>query len=198
MELWEDFTKEEGSNPSMRPLHLLQYHYFFAWLGILVGYAGIVTQMWMVYYPLRLSHVTLEHNSLLKLNCLISDLQLVSTDKQLVTCNLQMHLAIIGVPMIAWLKRKTTAIVVTTQFITIITTVSHAYISFVASNYWGLGGSFLMGLQILSMSLPLRYSFLFSDFSTREVAILFSAANSFLFTKSIEQAAKFPKIYRSA
>jgi hypothetical protein len=109
---------------------------------------------------------------------------------------IQMHIALVGVPIVAWLKRKSTAIVVTTQVITLLAILSHAYISCLAGNYWGVAGAILMALQILAMSLPIRYTFFTNEFSTREASILFCAINSIVFTKSITQATRYPRVLK--
>lgn len=90
----------------------------------------------------------------------------------------------------AWLKRKSSLIVSTTQVVTLLAIVSHAYVTISAGNWWGLGGSCLMGLTLIAMSLPIRYTFFIQEFSTREAAVLLSGLASFVFPCAIGLAAK--------
>jgi hypothetical protein len=101
-----------------------------------------------------------------------------------------MHLALIGIPIVAWLKRKSSLIVVTTQVVTLLAIVSHASIAISSGNWWGLIGSILMGLTLIAQSLPVRYTFFTAEFSTREAAVLLSGLASVIFPCAIGLAAK--------
>lgn len=107
-----------------------------------------------------------------------------------------MHLALIGIPIVAWLKRKSSLIVITTQVVTLLAILSHSVISISAGNWWSFIGSVLMGLTLIAMSLPVRYTFFTSEFSTREAAVLLSGFASFVFPCAIGVEAKYHKSLR--
>lgn len=104
-----------------------------------------------------------------------------------------MHIALVCIPIVAWLKRKQHAIVLTTQVVTGLAILSHMYITMLASNWWAFFGAVLMFLQMVAMSLPVRYTFLTDHFSTREASILFCGLSSLVFARGIAESVKHPK-----
>lgn len=56
LEWWEGRSSTGGLG--LKTLQALQYHYFFSWMDVLVGYAALVTQTWLCYHQrMRMSHV---------------------------------------------------------------------------------------------------------------------------------------------
>jgi len=70
----------------IRIVQALQYHYFFSWMGLIVGYSSLVTQTWMTYRDDRLPqiHVCLTGIPILvwlkrKSNLIVTTTQTVTT-----------------------------------------------------------------------------------------------------------------------
>jgi len=148
----------------IRTVQALQYHYFFSWMGLIVGYSALVTETWMTYRDDRLP---------------------------------QVHVCLMGIPILVWLKRKSNLIVTTTQTVTTLAILSHAVLALLYWNTWALFGSFLMLMTLIAMSLPVRYTFLLHTFSTREVSLLLSAMASLVFPSAIAEAARYAQGHKN-
>lgn len=102
-----------------------------------------------------------------------------------------MHVLLSVIPMVAWIQRKTAIIVLTTQIVTIVAVLSHAYISYLAWQVWGLVGSGLMVVNVIALSMPTRYNLL--GFSSRELYVIGLAATSYIFCLAVEESTRHPK-----
>jgi hypothetical protein len=102
---------------------------------------------------------------------------------------IQIHVALSLLEIVAWLKRKSTAISVTAQGITLFAILSDAFTSVLVKNNWGVIGAILIllrtfGTQHLHVD-DEAYN------TARKHSSLLSAVSSMVFTKSILEVVRY-------
>jgi len=81
-----------------------------------------------------------------------------------------------------------------TQVATGLALISHAYISFLAMNVWGMVGAGLMILNVIALSLPTRYNSF--GVSSRELYVICLAITSYVFCLAFQETTKHPKVVK--
>jgi len=93
------------------------------------------------------------------------------------------HAALSAIPLVAWMRRKTVMIAKSTILAIALAFLSHFYICFMADDYWGVIAAVSMGLNLLSLSTPTRFSLW--DISSREAFAAGVGISSFIFTMTV-------------
>jgi hypothetical protein len=91
-----------------------------------------------------------------------------------------------------WIYKHTRAIVVSTQVVSVVAIAAHLFISFKASQTFGMIGAGLMCMNVFALSVPTKYNIL--GFSSRECYVVGLAATSIIFAMAVSAAAKNPVI----
>jgi len=103
---------------------------------------------------------------------------------------IHLHLILAIAPLIAWMNRRTRAIVFTTQLVSVFGIISHIWISILTKNRWGLGGAGLMIMNVAALSIPTKYNIW--GFSSRELYVIGLAGTSFIFSQQVAQTIVTP------
>jgi hypothetical protein len=87
-----------------------------------------------------------------------------------------------------WIYRHTRAIVVSTQVVSVVAIAAHLFISFKASQMFGIIGAGLMCCNVFALSVPTKYNIL--GFSSREFYVMGLAATSIVFAMAVSAASQ--------
>ncbi|OXA46539.1 uncharacterized protein LOC110856399 [Folsomia candida] len=100
----------------------------------------------------------------------------------------QLNLVLALLPLLAWAKRRTKTIVLTTQIVSGIAILSHIWICVVASQIYGLIGAGIMIINVTALSIPTKYNLW--GFSSREMYVIGLSITSAIFAQEVSTMVK--------
>ncbi|ODM96532.1 Glycine--tRNA ligase beta subunit [Orchesella cincta] len=93
------------------------------------------------------------------------------------------HAALSAIPLVAWMRKKNVMIAKSTIIAVAMAFLSHFYICYLAGDSWGVVAAASMGLNLVSLSVPVRYSFW--DITAREAFVAGVGFSTFIFTMTV-------------
>jgi len=167
--------------------------FVLAFISSLLGLVGMLTSKW-VGEKSKKAQWTMQHHYLFAWLAIVVGYPCLVTHSWMAYYQspiAHVHAALSAIPLVAWMRRKNVMIAKSTILAIVLAFLSHFYICFLADDYWGVVAAVSMALNLLSLSIPTRYSCW--DITSREAFAAGVGISSFIFTMTVGKILNKPE-----